>query len=704
MRSLSVQWKITLLSGFSLLVTVLVLTGLSFYFSGQSQQLVSEQSFTSLRNKSQDVVQAQAERQAIYVQQYLDEATYRAEMLAQSVLFLKFNAEENYTNSSELRGSINELLRRSVNEFSNIYGAFAVFTPNGLDGEDSNYHDADYVGANETGRFAPYWSKSGSGEAEQFIISEQEVVGTSANQWFRCSFNSLDTCVLDPQYATRGDGGQLISTITIPLKVEGQAVGVMGIDIRLDALQSVISGVDQNLFSGSGKVSLLSQNGTIVAWDQSSDRLGSKISNSDGLPAELSRWLSQGEELVGWSHDQQWLLAYTPVGLGQATWGVVIQLPAQKVLAEAIALDKAIQVQRDESSWIQLIISAVIASAGLLVVLLAASRLVAPIKQVAERLKDIASGEGDLTQRLHVEQQDEVGELALWFNRFLDKLQNTISQVVVAVDEVGKTATEAADVASRTRDGSQSQFKEVDMVATASEEMAQTAEQVVHHTETAVVAASQADISAQDGQGVIQASANSMNTLVSRMEAAVPVAKDLESNSEDINQILQVIEGISEQTNLLALNAAIEAARAGEQGRGFAVVADEVRQLASRTQDSVGQIRTVIEVLQQGTRDVVGAIEEGNQLAGDTAEQVGQAVESLNQITDAVKSIQSMNEQIMHAAKEQQAVSGEVNRNVANIRNLSESILSQAENSADIGERLTSLSTHQQELAGQFKV
>ncbi|MCG7587524.1 methyl-accepting chemotaxis protein, partial [Photobacterium sp. OFAV2-7] len=133
MRSLSVQWKITLMAGVGLLVTVLVLTSLSFYFSGQSQQLVSEQSFTSLRNKSQDVVQAQAERQAISVQQYFDEAIYRAEMLAQSVLFLKYNAEENFTNSSELRGSINELLRRSVNEFSNIYGAFVVFTPDGLD-------------------------------------------------------------------------------------------------------------------------------------------------------------------------------------------------------------------------------------------------------------------------------------------------------------------------------------------------------------------------------------------------------------------------------------------------------------------------------------------------------------------------------------------------------------------------------------------
>ena len=175
MRSLSVKWKIALMAGLGLLATVVVLTGLSFYFASQSQQLVSEQVFSTLREKSQLVVQAQAEKQSTTVQQYLDEATHRAEMLAQSVLFLKYNAEENYTNSSELRGSISELLRRTVNEFENIHGAFVVFNPDALDGEDRNYTGADYVGANEQGRFAPYWAKSPSGEAEQFIYSEQQL-------------------------------------------------------------------------------------------------------------------------------------------------------------------------------------------------------------------------------------------------------------------------------------------------------------------------------------------------------------------------------------------------------------------------------------------------------------------------------------------------------------------------------------------------
>ena len=159
-----------------------------------------------------------------------------------------------------------------------------------------------------------------------------------------------------------------------------------------------------------------------------------------------------------------------------------------------------------------------------------------------------------------------------------------------------------------------------------------------------------------------------MVRLVERMTAAVPVVEELAKNNANITEILTVIEGISEQTNLLALNAAIEAARAGDQGRGFAVVADEVRSLASRTQSSVGEIRQVIEDVQKGTQDVVNAIQDGNDLANDSAQQVERAVSQLNNIFDAISSINDMNSQIVKAAEEQQSVSAEVNQSVSNIR------------------------------------
>ena len=188
------------------------------------------------------------------------------------------------------------------------------------------------------------------------------------------------------------------------------------------------------------------------------------------------------------------------------------------------------------------------------------------------------------------------------------------------------------------------------------------------------------------------------------MNSAVPVVEELAKNNANITEILAVIEGISEQTNLLALNAAIEAARAGEQGRGFAVVADEVRNLASRTHDSVGEIRDVIVQVQRGTQDVVDVIQQGNDMANQSASQVNKAVAELNHIVEAIMAINDMNTQIVKAAEEQQTVSGEVNQSVTNIRDLSAQILEQAGESESVGEQIGSLSSEQQKLVDQFKV
>jgi methyl-accepting chemotaxis protein len=203
---------------------------------------------------------------------------------------------------------------------------------------------------------------------------------------------------------------------------------------------------------------------------------------------------------------------------------------------------------------------------------------------------------------------------------------------------------------------------------------------------------------------VIDKSQQEMLRLVERMTAAVPVVEELAANNANITEILSVIEGVSEQTNLLALNAAIEAARAGDQGRGFAVVADEVRNLASRTQESVGEIRQVIENVQNGTRDVVQAIQDGNDLANDSAVQVQNAAKELGQIFEAIASINDMNTQIVKAAEEQQSVSAEVNQSVSNIRDLSAQILTQAEESETVSAQIADLSDKQQQLVNQFKV
>lgn len=706
MRSLSVQWKITLLSGCCILVVAISLIGFTFSSSTTNQKIIQVQTSNSVGEKSEQLLISGASTQASLVQKYLDEAAYRAEMLAESIAFVQYNAEDNFTSSDELRDSVSELLKRSVLNFDNMHAAFTTFRPDMLDGEDANYTDADYVSSNDQGRFSAYWFKNNENDPKLIIKTEQQINDTAKsangqanNYWYSCSINNKRMCVIEPYLYNENGASHLVSTITVPIRKQGEIIGVTGIDLKIDVLQDFAQRADQALFAGAGKVQIVSNYGQLVASDAKNAAIGQKVSNP-----QLTQWLAKGVTQSQWSGDQQSLTVFMPIKLSTINWGIIITMPRDIVLADALALNKLIEEQANETLSTQIIAGVIVTLLGLLIIWFAAVKLVAPIKAVANRLQDIASGEGDLTQRLEVTSSDEIGELATWFNRFLDKIQGTIKEVIETSNTISNTSKQAEEIAEQSRQGCESQFKEVDMVATASEEMTQTSALVLENADRAAEMASQAEQLAQGGQTVVQQSADTMQELVERMAMAVPIANELEKNSGNISSILSVIEGISEQTNLLALNAAIEAARAGEQGRGFAVVADEVRLLASRTHDSVDEIRVVIDELQSGTRSVTTAISEGNHLALETATQVKQAVDSLANISSFVADIQVMNSEIVNAASEQKTVSTEVNGNVANIRDLSQSMLEQSTAAEKVGQNIAQLSSQQQALVGQFKV
>ncbi|MEZ9762599.1 methyl-accepting chemotaxis protein [Vibrio splendidus] len=705
MRSLSVQWKITLLAGCCLIITSLSLIGFSIYNATSNQQVIKSQSSESVINKTQQLLASVSQLNAQETQRYVDEAVYRAEMLAASAQFLKNNADENFTPSEELRTALDEMVRRSVLNFDSIQGAYLVFQPDLLDGEDANYVDADYVGSNEKGRFAPYWKVADNGEnVLTNVLSEPILSDDSNSERFYCPLSSGQTCISTPRVVNSGGTALLTSSISVPILVDDVAIGFLGIDLRLDGLTNVVTQSDQSLFDGVGAVYVVSLDGSVIASDDSSIAVGSSFQSDNTNSDLMTDFIFGGEVTTQWSENGEWLLAFAPVTAANQTWGVLFEIPRESVIADANRLDSIISTKVSEGIQTEVIAGVIFILFGLAIIAFASLSIVKPIRQVVERLNDIASGEGDLTQRLEVKSQDEIGQLSQGFNLFLDKLQHTIKEVIQTTEQVASTTSQAKASASSTRESSESQFKEVDLVATAAEEMTQTAGLVVQNAEAAVDAACEANRSARQGQQVIELSAGEMRKLVERMSSAVPIVEELAKNNGNITEILSVIEGISEQTNLLALNAAIEAARAGEQGRGFAVVADEVRNLASRTQSSVGEIRAVIDKVHAGTQDVVEAIQEGNILANDTALHVQNAVEDLGSIFTSIEEISDMNSQIVRAAEEQQSVSGEVNQSVVNIRDLSAKILEQAAASEQVGSEIDQLSQQQQKLVNQFKV
>ena len=319
-------------------------------------------------------------------------------------------------------------------------------------------------------------------------------------------------------------------------------------------------------------------------------------------------------------------------------------------------------------------------------------------------LKEVAEGDGDLTKRIDASSGDIIGRIGGHYNSFVEKINVTIGEVVSATVQL---TTSSEHMQMQTEDahaGLRIQNQEIDQAATAITEMSATVQEVAKNAATAAEAATNADDESREGVSIVSSTIQSIDELSNEVNSASEVINKLAKDSESIGAILDVIRGIAEQTNLLALNAAIEAARAGEQGRGFAVVADEVRTLASRTQKSTEEIHNMIAQLQQGTSAAVKVMEEGRTKASRSVDMAEKAGQSLQTITSAVSTITEMNTQIASAAEEQGSVAEEINRNIMSVRELAENSTQSFQATAESGEALSDLAVTLGGLVERFKI
>ncbi|MFG0450968.1 methyl-accepting chemotaxis protein [Shewanella algae] len=351
-----------------------------------------------------------------------------------------------------------------------------------------------------------------------------------------------------------------------------------------------------------------------------------------------------------------------------------------------------------------LLMSLVLTLVTVFAILFTAQRMIIPIRNMLDNLNDIAQGEGDLTKRLQVRGEDEIAQLGLAFNRFVEKLQHIIRDVTTATHEVqdaaGSIHSQTQAIASQLVNHN----NETDQVVTAITEMSSTAQEVAMNTTQVAEATHVATDEVAKAQECVDTSLTEISTLMAEINSAANHIQSLSEQSQRINSVLSVIGGIAEQTNLLALNAAIEAARAGEQGRGFAVVADEVRSLASRTQASTLEINEMLSELHRLVSQAVSAMEESQQSCHRSVESSKLISESLGAVTSSVTSINDMSTQIATAATEQSSVTEEINRNIYAIQEIVAELLHSSEDAARVSQTVSHSGDNLGKLVNQFRV
>ncbi|MBH3408125.1 methyl-accepting chemotaxis protein [Pseudomonas glycinae] len=502
--------------------------------------------------------------------------------------------------------------------------------------------------------------------------------------WYKGAESSSTSTLTEP-YIDAATGQTIISIATAAKKA-GQSVGVVGGDLSLQTLINTLSARD---FSGMGYAFLVSADGKILVHP---DKALVMKSLQEAYPQDTPRISSDFSEVT--VDGKTRIVNFTPIkGLPSVNWYIGLSVDKDK------AFSMLSEFRTSAVIATAIAVAIIIALLGMLIRI-----LIQPLHVMTRAMEDIADGEGDLTKRLTIQNQDEFGVLGTAFNRFVERIHGSIREVSSATGQVNEVALRVVAASNSSMYNSDQQASRTNSVAAAINQLGAAAQEIARNAAQASTQASDARGLAEDGQQVVDRSIKAMNQLSSMLSASSSNIESLNSKTVNIGQILEVITSISQQTNLLALNAAIEAARAGEAGRGFAVVADEVRNLAHRTQESAQQVQTMIEELQVGARESVSTMSDSQRHSQDSVEIANLAGERLNSVTQRIGEIDGMNQSVATATEEQTAVVESINVDITEINTLNQEGVENLQATLRACSDLEQQASRLKQLVGSFRI
>jgi methyl-accepting chemotaxis protein len=507
-----------------------------------------------------------------------------------------------------------------------------------------------------------YFDLNGRYDDEQYF--------TNQRPWWSSSLSAATMYVTEP--AVDNNDGSISATITSPYYLpDGKLLGIGGMDILITTIGNDLLAPIK--YKNEGEAFLITDTGKLVFFPGFDDNfkpgdsmasVDSQFSNTSGF-SQLQTTLAQNDSGITQvslrGEDYQVIFNQVKSEYPLMNWKLGFLVPEQLISQPVEAAFR---------SSVAIVIAIIIMIA--IVVWLSVLPFVKRITSLRNAMKDIADGDGDLTQRIAPLKNDEIGKLVDEFNLFVDSIQQLVSQTIIITREVSASSDAAEKIGKKTVHIVEAQKREIDLVATAATELAQTSIDISNNTNYSKQLVTKAEEKVALGSDVVNQATIGIQQLANNVDDASQVVQQLKTGTQTIGDVVTVIRSIAEQTNLLALNAAIEAARAGEQGRGFAVVADEVRTLASRTQESTANIQRIIEELQATALNAVGVMESSCLQAENSVQLTQQVQQVLADIAEVIGQFQSQTFEVAHAVEQQANVAEEVSKNIENVRVLTD--------------------------------